>query len=115
MKFRRNCTGNSSARVPTYLTSRVALRYISCWTPRLHVSTLGKTVLLGRCALVRFRAAAGSAGGIETGGRPPPAKKPVPVEHHEGIGVKVQADDEFSSLCSCGGKEIESKFWNFTS
>src|SRR5581483_9506174 len=48
-------------------------------------------------------------------GRPPPARKPLPVVHQEGNGLKVQALPGFSSLNSCGGSVIETKFWNFTS
>src|SRR5258708_24543182 len=73
--------------------------------------------------VVSRRAAACVAGATYVCGNPAPARKLWPgvapirpfslAERHVGVGVSVQADGSFSSLCNCGGNVIEAKFWNF--
>src|ERR1700722_13088255 len=67
--------------------------------------------------VVRARASAWLAGGMYVWGRPPPARNPAPLGllHQRGSGVRGQGEFGLNSLCSCGGKVIDAKFWNLTS
>ena len=77
------------------------------------VKTLGLT-WSGMKAEVSERASAGVRPGVrKMAGRPPPTMKPVPVPHQAGGAGKVGAQTlvALNSVASCGGSEMEVKFW----